>query len=258
MRSNGLTASAYTPVADLDPTVADSLLDDLKAQGVAAYTKPLGSPTTAGSDRPEIRTSAKDRLFVDAAASSDVRAMLSNRDPDLLTRSDDLTWAQLVAGFDTPLETDVAPWPADEDYLLDARPLVDERDVAARQPPAKTVDEPPARWGSRVEASETTDDDDFLASTSTTRHLEEDDDEHKFIPDPPPPLPTLPPYKQLAWAGLLGGPLLLLLGAIAHVALPGWASGLAIISFIGGFITLVATMGEDSDGDGGQGNGAVV
>ena len=41
MRSNGLTAATYTPVADLDPAVAETLLDDLKSQGVAAYAKPV-------------------------------------------------------------------------------------------------------------------------------------------------------------------------------------------------------------------------
>lgn len=249
MRSNGLTAPSYSPVADLDPRVADALLDDLKSQGVAAYTKPVESTTTAGFDRPEYWTGAKDRLYVDAAASADVRTLISSRDPDLLTDSDDLTWAQLVAGFDRPLECEVAPWPVDEDILDDSPrvddPLIDGRGVAANAPEADTLDDTPrARWGTRIRAGHASDDD--LRT-----------DPERFIPDPPPPLPTLPPYKQLAWLGLIGGPLLLLFGALADYALPGWASGLGVLGFIGGFITLVATMGEDSDEDGPD-NGAVV
>ena len=106
MRSNGLTARSYTPVADLDPVLATALLDDLKHQGVAAYTKPVESTTTSGFDRPEFRVRVRDRLYVDAVAFTRVRDLLAERDPDLLDDNEDLTWAQLVAGFDQPLSTD--------------------------------------------------------------------------------------------------------------------------------------------------------
>ncbi|HET7173564.1 MAG TPA: hypothetical protein VFI30_04730 [Nocardioidaceae bacterium] len=115
MRSNGLTARAYRPVADLSPQVGDALLDELKAQGVAAYTTPVESSTTAGFDRPEFRVSVLERLYVDSAASEVVREMISQQHLMIADDSEDLTWAQIVAGFDQPLTAPVAPWPAQED-----------------------------------------------------------------------------------------------------------------------------------------------
>ena len=41
MRSNGLQASSYTPVADLNPSVAEALLDELKERQIAAYCQPI-------------------------------------------------------------------------------------------------------------------------------------------------------------------------------------------------------------------------
>ena len=82
MRSNGLTASAYTPVADLDPRVAEALLAELKEQGVAAYTKPVESTSMSGFDRPEFAPRAQDRLYVDAAESERVKALISSDNPD--------------------------------------------------------------------------------------------------------------------------------------------------------------------------------
>jgi len=77
------------------------------------------------------------------------------------------------------------------------------------------------------------------------------------VPQPPPPLPRLEPYKQLAWAGVIGGPALLLLGALFTVGLPDWLSVLAVGGFVVGFLTLVATM-DDRDDDWDPGSGAVV
>lgn len=252
MRSNGLTAATYTPVADLDPQLADALLDDLRAEGVAAYIKPVESSTVAGFDRPEFRVGVKDRLYVDSAASDRVRDLIAGRDPHLVDDNDDLRWAQLVAGFDRPLGSAVAPWPATEDVGADDQHVVDERDLRARD--GRAEDPPPAPsvpWGSRPDGGDV--DDEFLESTARQGRT---DPEDRFVPEPPPPLPQLPPYKIVAWVGLIGGPVLLLISALLTYALPSWASGLAVIGFVGGFVTLVATMGDRDDRD--PGDGAVV
>ena len=282
MRSNGLTATAYTPVADLEPVLASALLVELKAQGVAAYTKPVESTTTSGFDRPEFRVGASDRLYVDAAASSRVRDLLSARDPQLLDDNDDLTWAQIVSGFDQPLDTDVAPWPVQESLVSDddegRRPdsahgaqtgpasevIVPRTDQGKRPPDLRRrrtdVPEPPDdRLREEPDAAHTEpfDDADFLASTSKTSAGEDDG----FVPDPPPPLPRLAPHRQVAWLGVLGGPLLLLVAAVFGLVLPDWLAALGVLGFIGGFITLVATMGDPDhrdDGPWGSGDGAVV
>jgi hypothetical protein len=263
MRSNGLTASAYTPVADLDPRVADALLGELKDQGVAAYTKPVESTSASGFDRPEFRSHVLDRLYVDASESERVKALISDQDPDLVTGSDDLTWAQIVAGFDQPPRGDVHPWPVTED--LDS--------PTTNEPAADGPDEAPRDrvsdlkgWLSRRDATgspyddnadDTGDESSGSMRTRDGRPDEPDDEVERFVPDPPPPLPQLEPWQQLAWVGVLGGPLLLLIAVLFSISLPTWASLLAVAGFIGGFITLVARMdGGDSDDD--TGNGAVV
>ena len=49
MRSNGLTAAAYTPIADVDPRLVGALLDELKETGVAAYVTPVEPSTLVGA-----------------------------------------------------------------------------------------------------------------------------------------------------------------------------------------------------------------
>ena len=81
-----------------------------------------------------------------------------------------------------------------------------------------------------------------------------------FVPPEPPPIPRGTPARRLAWAGLLGSPVVLLLAVFVHV-LVGWVVptlltvGVAA-AFVGGFVFLVATMPRDR-GDGWD-DGAVV
>lgn len=248
MRSNGLTAASYSPVADLEPVTAELLLRELKAHGVAAYAKPVESTAAAGLDGSEVRSGVKDRLYVDAAESARVRELIDRRDPQLVAENDDLRWAQLVAGFDLPHNGAVAPWPVSEDLAPGPAHL----DQA--EPNAGTASAPPA---SPLPAARRSFDDDFMASTSAARDSKEDDPE-RFVPASPPPLPKLSPVKQVAWLGVLGGPLLLLLAALFSLVVPPWLTFLGVAGFVGGFITLVATMGDHSDGDWDSGNGAVV
>jgi hypothetical protein len=80
-------------------------------------------------------------------------------------------------------------------------------------------------------------------------------DEH-FEPPDPPPLPRGDIYSRLAWAGVIGGPLFLLIAAIVGGALPSMLIATALVAFVGGFVTLVARMpGERSDD---EDDGAVV
>jgi hypothetical protein len=274
VRSNGLTAPAYTPVADLDPVLATALLADLRRQGVAAYTKPVESSSATGFDRPEFRGTVRDRLYVDAAASDLVRDLLSQRDPHLLDVNDDLTWAQLVAGFDQPVAEGVAPWPTQEDLGpadssarsafdaagTDILPFADRRNRAGGLGPRdKTGDQSAARSDGQQDDPaqphrEPFDDADFLASTSKTAARDDD----SFVPEPPPPLPRLAPHRQVAWLGVVAGPLLLLLVTLFRFDLPGWVSFLGVLGFIGGFIALVATMTDRDDSEWGPDDGAVV
>ncbi len=84
------------------------------------------------------------------------------------------------------------------------------------------------------------------------------DDEEHFVPPEPPPLPRLDARRKLAWFGLIGCPLVLLVGAVLGVPFPGWATLLMTLAFIGGFGYLVATMPRRRDDDWPGDDGAVI
>ena len=83
-------------------------------------------------------------------------------------------------------------------------------------------------------------------------------DEGHFVPPTPPPMPVLDPRRRLAWAGLFGSPLLMLLVVVLGWHLPDWLMFLLAVGFAGGFIYLVATMPKRRPGDGSGDDGAVV
>jgi hypothetical protein len=92
----------------------------------------------------------------------------------------------------------------------------------------------------------------------TRRSLESPDQDlpeptDHFVPPEPPPIPRGTPARRLAWAGLLGSPVALLLAVFVHM-LTGWVVptlftlGVAA-AFVGGFSFLVATMPRDRGDD---------
>ena len=77
-----------------------------------------------------------------------------------------------------------------------------------------------------------------------------------FVPPTPPPVPLPRGPRLAAWGGVLLGPVLVLVAALARVTLPPLV-GLAVVAWVvGGFTYLVATMprGPRDPGD----DGAVV
>ncbi len=80
-------------------------------------------------------------------------------------------------------------------------------------------------------------------------------DEH-FEPPEPPPIPRGDLVSRLAWSGVLGGPAVLLVAAVVNGALPSWMVLGALLSFVAGFVALVARMPAERPDDGD--NGAVV
>jgi hypothetical protein len=84
------------------------------------------------------------------------------------------------------------------------------------------------------------------------------DAEEHFVPPEPPPLPKLEPRRKLAWIGLFGAPLLMLIAVVAGLTFPDWFIALMVAAFIGGFIYLVATMSRRGSDDWPGDDGAVV
>ena len=68
------------------------------------------------------------------------------------------------------------------------------------------------------------------------------DEAERFVPPPPPPLPRPEPKRAVAWAGLFGAPVLVLLALVLGIDLPSLLDYLLVGWFVGGFLYLVATM----------------
>jgi hypothetical protein len=84
------------------------------------------------------------------------------------------------------------------------------------------------------------------------------DDEGHFVPPPPPPLPTLDPRRKIAWGCLVGAPVLALLSIVVGAGVPDWILVGMVGAFVGGFVYLVATMGQSPDSGWGSDDGAVL
>ena len=80
------------------------------------------------------------------------------------------------------------------------------------------------------------------------------EDEGRFVPPPAPPIPRPEPRRALAWSGLFGAPLVLLVALIFGIYLPGWLSLLLVGGFVGGFLYLVSTMPTDPRDPGDDGS----
>ena len=71
---------------------------------------------------------------------------------------------------------------------------------------------------------------------------EADEVEDGYVPPPPPPLPQVAPDRGLAWAGVFGSPVVLLLALIFSIDLPSLLGYALIAAFVGGFVYLVIKM----------------
>ena len=75
--------------------------------------------------------------------------------------------------------------------------------------------------------------------------------DEEFVPPPLPPPPVIKPERRLAWVGLVGSPVLLVLLTLIDYALPAVLTGGLVVAFLASFGYLVATMEpHDPDDDG--------
>ncbi|MER6503493.1 hypothetical protein ABT218_30100 [Streptomyces sp. NPDC001455] len=86
----------------------------------------------------------------------------------------------------------------------------------------------------------------------------DDTDEGHFVPPEPPPLPEADVTAKFAWLAVVGGPVLMLLAVLLRWEITWWLGTVCVGGFVGGFITLVARMGDDDDDEDDPGRGAVV
>lgn len=155
----------------------------------------------------------------------------------------DARFAEIVAGWEPSTDPEAPAGTAGPDEVQEP----DAPRASAPEPTTPTASEPPDAERLRG-----------LFQPSWNDPLDDEaswDDEGHFVPPPPPPLPRVAPERRLAWAGLLGAPLVALLLIGAGIRVSGWMAVLLVGAFIGGFGYLVATMGsgppEDWSGDDG-------
>jgi len=236
-RDNGLRAERYTRLADVDTHLAEAVLERLRDAGVAAYSSPAaGRRGYYGEMVPPFGPS--DSVWVDSARRDEARGLVDaflaevsgEAERESATQAElETAWAGIVAAWDRESTDPVPRWPASED--------VDERDTQEGEDEQRT-------------------------SGALPTYVPESDrahgDEEHFEPPPPPPLPSVDTVGRFAWAGVLGGPAVLLLGSFAGLPLAGWVGGLAVAAFVAGFVTLVARMKDRPDTDSGPDDGAVV
>lgn len=187
-RGNGLPGASWVSVADLDPRVADALLDRLRDEGIAAYVAPAQHvDPVVGSTR---SGTLKDRLWVDGEAASRAKEIVAEAaEPDF-----DAAWQGVLDSLRTEQSEPVGRWPVSED--LDSPASVVSR-------PGKTYDEYEAERQARY------------------------DEEDHYVPPPPPPVGRPARYTVGALVAVavgiillfdplqLGGNLSLLLGVLA-------------------------------------------
>ncbi len=83
------------------------------------------------------------------------------------------------------------------------------------------------------------------------------EDHDHFVPPEPPRGPRLDWISRAAWLGLIGGPLLLIAAAVLDFG-AGRITTIAVVGFIGGFLTLVLRMNDRLPPEDTPDDGAVV
>jgi hypothetical protein len=234
-RDNGLHATSYARLVDVESPVVDGLLERLRDEDIAAYVAPAPGQRGPYGDT-VLPVTPRDSVYVDAELRDRARTVI---DRYLEEVREELAWASLVAGFDDEPAGDDAPrWPASEDLPPDSDP------------------DPAAQSGRVLRPAETTIG--FEELRDVVGATPRDDPEEHFQPPTPPPVPLPDTISRAAWAAVLGGPLFLIIATIFDLDIAGWPGLLGVGAFVGGFVTLVARMPDRPPNDLGGDDGAVV
>jgi hypothetical protein len=230
-RDNGLpAASAYDALADVDPPVADHVLALLGQAGIPAYAEP-----TAGTRGPyaELRPHQRpiERVFVDRTQLTAARATISQALPALEAQFQSTATPASDQGNPHEHPDDLTQRRINDQWAAISTRLAREglgSDIEPR----------------RVEAE--------------IDEIDEIPESERFVAPVPPPLPEGDRLTRMAWAALIGGPLLVIFSAVLRLG-PAWLATLGLGGFIAGFITLVVRMPDSRNRDGdGWDDGAVV
>ncbi|CAN5419675.1 hypothetical protein BH24ACT9_BH24ACT9_07390 [soil metagenome] len=182
-RDNGLDASGFRALRDVDPRVGEHLLDVLRQSGIAAYLDPT-SDVDAVTRSIALPSPPSDRLFVDRARTAEANALLVDHDPgptspggsgnSAPSTTDDAQWRELIAAYEA--DHGRLGDTLTDDFELEAQRRAAHRDAAGR---------------AAIQAQEAA-------------------EEEHYEPPPPPPLPVLSRFAAYALVLLAGGALLLI------------------------------------------------
>ena len=145
------------------------------------------------------------------------------------SRDEDLLWRSIVDNYGDRVTLDPTT-----DEPTGEPPKEPTEEPTATQVPAPSPEEQPAEARDWLDAY--------------------GDPEDHFVPPEPERVPTPEPRRLIAWAGVFGVPVAVLVLVVLQVSLPPWASMLCLAWFVGGFGYLVATMRReppDNDWDDG-------
>jgi hypothetical protein len=240
-RDNGLHATSYTRLLDVESHVADGLLEHLREHDIAAYVAPAAGRRGPYGDT--VRPGApRDSVYVDSAQRGPAQGLV---DGYLDAVREELAWAGIVAGYEVGPPGEDRRWPSSED-LDDDRS--DDEGAGDEGPPGDDPDRPRSRLLRPGPGP---------SSFEALREPPAPAEDH-FEPPPPPPLPAVDRVDRFAWAAVLGGPLFLMVATVFDADISGWPGFLALCAFVGGFVTLVARMKDRPPADLGGDDGAVV
>jgi hypothetical protein len=229
-----LRCAGYVAAGDLDPRVADALLDTLRAEGIAAYASP--TPASRGGYL-ELRLPGQltDRVYVDAEKSARAMELFAEEQSEASTSTPaasepappgspastdldvDAAWQQLLTSLQSP--SDAPTWPDRENVAPGSGPITFDAE---------------------------------RLSVGAAPYQPLEDDEH-YVPPKPPPLPKLRTVTLGALAAIIGGVVILITGLDGGQF--AWVAWLAII---GGGGALVWYMKDRPPEDSGWDDGAVV
>jgi hypothetical protein len=242
-RDNGLPATAYVRLRDVETHLVEGLLDRLRDEGVAAYVAPAPGKRGPYGDT-VLPLSPSDSVYVDTTMLDAARTVC---DAYLAEVAEELTWAGIVAAFETPTPDEVPRWPASEDLDEPDGTSGTEAGGLRSARAVRPAELPPAGFGELRDGLTPE------GATYDAGHAED-----HFEPPPPPPLPVPDTLGRFAWAAVIGGPLFLLISALFGLDVSGWPGFVALAASVGGFVTLVARMKDRPDSDLGGDDGAVV
>jgi hypothetical protein len=170
-RDNGLRCASYVVLGDLDPRIADALLETLRTEGIAAYVTPTPA-ARGGYLEMQVPARLTDRLYADAERADRATELkvASNPPPEIDFGA---AWQQVLSSLQSTADSPMPSWPGG-----------DGSDSRTTQVPVEL----PTGGG--------------IGSGDPAL------DEH-FVPPPPPPLPKLRRTTMIALLSILVGILVL-------------------------------------------------